>query len=158
MTQSECDDYLADREANPTHVESCDACQEAVRKLEALERGIAKARLEGDGAAVDPEALPVAAWEGASTRSWLAVMAVALVVAGLGLGGFVLLGINPIEGFVGALSGAMSAGHLLAVAKSAPNFLASAPMHVHAMIFAAFVLVNVIFVILLRKRLRGYDA
>jgi hypothetical protein len=158
MTRAECETFLADPESSPSHLDSCESCREEMRRLEALERGLASAKIAADLRNIAPDALPVASWEGASTRSWIAVIAVAAIVVGLGLGGFVLLGIDPADGFVAAMAGAASSSHLLTVAKSAPGFLADAPMHVHALIFAAFVIVNVIFVVLLRRRLRGYDA
>ena len=158
MTRPECDAFLADRESNPAHVESCASCRDEVKRLEALEARLDAAKVASSRVSISPDDLPVAAWEGASTRSWIAVLAVAAVVLGLGLVGFILLGISPVDGFVAALSGAASTRYLLTVAKSTPNFLASAPLHVHLMIFAAFVVVNVIFVALLRRRLRGYDA
>lgn len=158
MTRPECDAFLADRESNPTHVESCDSCRDEVRRLEALDRGIDDAKFEGAKLKISADDLPVAAWEGASTRSWVAVIAVTVIVLALGLGGFMMLGIGPVEGFVAALSGTASTRYLLTVAKSAPAFLATAPMHIHILIFVAFIVVNVIFVALLRRRLRGYDA
>lgn len=158
MTRPECEAYLADPESNPTHPESCESCSAEEQRLDALDRSLDAAKLTAAPNAISPEALPVASWEGASTRSWMAVIAVAAVVTALGLGGFVLLGIDPGEGFTAALSGAASTRYLLHVAKSVPNFLATAPMHVHVMIFVAFVVVNVIFAALLRRRLRGYDA
>lgn len=158
MTRRECEEFLADHESNPAHIESCDSCSEELRRLEALDRGLERARIDASASRLSPDALPVASWEGASTRSWIAVIAVAAIVVGLGLFGFILIGIDPVEGFSAALSGAASTRYLLTVARSAPNFLATAPMHVHAMIFVAFIVVNVIFVALLRRRLRGYDA
>ena len=158
MTPTGCDEYLADPVTNATHLESCESCRAAAKELEALDKGLSSAKLQVERRATDPDALPLAPWEGASTRSWIAVIVVAAIVAGLGRGGFALLGIDPIEGFIAAMSGAASTGHIVAVAKSAPDFLANAPMHVHLMIFAAFILVNVLFVALLRRRLRGYDA
>jgi hypothetical protein len=158
MTRPDCEAFLADRESNPTHVESCDSCREEVRRLESLDARLEATKLAAARVSISPDDLPVAAWEGASTRSWVTVLAVAAVVLGLGLVGFVLLGISPLNGFVAALSGAASTRYLLTVAKSTPNFLATAPLHVHLMIFAAFIVVNVIFVALLRRRLRGYDA
>lgn len=158
MTRAECETFLADPESSPSHLDSCESCREEVRRLDVLERGLASARIGAELPRISPEALPVASWEGASTRSWIAVIAVSAIVVGLGLGGFVLLGIDPADGFLAAMSGAASSRHLLTVARSTPGFLANAPLHVHALIFAAFVIVNVIFVALLRRRLRGYDA
>lgn len=158
MKRNECEEFLADHESNPTHVESCESCREELRRLEALDRGLEAAKLASGSSRLSPDEFPVASWEGASTRSWIAVIAVAAIVVGLGLFGFILLGIQPVEGFLAALSGAASSRYLLNVARSAPNFLAAAPIHVHVIIFIAFIVVNVIFVALLRRRLRGYDA
>lgn len=158
MTRPECEAFLADRESSPTHAESCEACREEARRLDALERRLDAAKLDAAPATMSPDDLPMAAWEGATSRSWIAVLVVAGIVLALGLGGFILLGIHPIDGFVAAMSGAASSGYLVSVARSAPGFLATAPMHVHALIFLAFIVVNVVFVALLRRRLRGYDA
>jgi hypothetical protein len=81
-----------------------------------------------------------------------------LFVALLGLGGFMMLGIPPLQGFVAATTGALPGGGFLKIVKSAPEFLANAPMHFHGLIIIAFVAVNVLFFALLRKRTRGYDA
>jgi len=158
MTRTDCEAFLADRESNPTHAESCESCREELRRLESLEARLEATKFAAARVSISPDELPVAAWEGAATRSWATVLVVAAVILGLGLVGFVLLGISPADGFVAALSGAASTRYLLTVAKSAPNFLAVAPLHVHLMIFGAFIVVNVIFVALLRRRLRGYDA
>jgi len=157
MTRPDCEAFLADHESNPTHAESCESCRAELARLEELEQSLERAKVAGS-TSLSPDALPLAPWEGASTRSWITVLIVAAVVLALGLGGFVMLGIAPLDGFIAALSGAASTRYLLTVARSAPNFLATAPMHVHILIFLAFIVVNVIFAILLRRRLRGYDA
>jgi len=128
-----------------------------MKELEAVERSLKDATLETSGDSVDPRELPLAPWEGARQRSWGLVLMVAVVVALMGLGGFVLLGIPPVQGFVAAITGSLPDRGLLKAVESAPHFLANAPLRVHLMIFAAFVLVNVLFVTLLRRRTRGYD-
>lgn len=158
MTRESCDAFLADPEANKAHIESCESCRQAMSKLQALDAGLAAVAVEPEGATVpDPEALPIAAWEGASNRPWSLVVGVALFVSILGIGGFMMLGIPPIQGFIAATTGALPGGGFLKIVKSAPDFLANAPMHIHALIIIAFVVVNILFFSLLRRRTRGYD-
>jgi len=149
MTPAGCDDYLADPESHPGHLDTCEACRKAAAGLEA-------AAIESRRDVV-PAALPLAPWEGARERSWATAAGVALLVALLGVAAFVVIGVSPIEGFLAAVASGLpgaGSGKLLEVV---PNILAGASRRTHMLIFAAAVAVNVILVALLRRRTRGYD-
>jgi hypothetical protein len=150
MTPAGCDDYLNDPEAHPGHLETCEACRKAAAGLEAAS---VAARRE-----VVPPSLPLAPWEGARERSWSTAIGVALFVALLGAIAFVVMGVSPLEGFFAAVTSGLPGSGSEKLVGAIPNFLAGASGGTHLLIFAAFVVVNVIFVALLRRRTRGYDA
>ncbi len=149
MTAPGCDDYLADPEANAKHVETCDACRRAIAELDA-------ATVEPRRDAI-PSSLPLAPWEGARQRSWATAMGVALFVATLGALAFFAIGVSPIEGFLAAVTSGLPGEGSEKLLGAIPNFLAGAPRRAHLLIVAAFVVVNVVLVALLRRRTRGYD-
>lgn len=149
MTPAGCDDYLADPEANARHLETCEACRKATAGLEA-----ATVRPHRDAV---PASLPLAPWEGARARSWSTAIGVAVVVAVLGVIAFVAIGVSPLDGFLAAVTSGLPGEGSEKLVGAIPNFLASASPRAHLLILAAFVVVNVVFVALLRRRTRGYD-
>lgn len=149
MTPAGCDDYLADPEAHPGHLETCEACRKAAAAIEAA---TVESRRD-----VVPAELPLAPWEGARERSWSTAIGVALLVAILGVVAFVVIGISPLEGFLAAVVSGLPGAGSEKLLEAVPNVLASASRGTHLLIFAAFVVVNVILVALLRRRTRGYD-
>lgn len=149
MTPTGCDDYLADPEAHPGHLETCDACRKAAVGLEA-------ASIEAKRDVV-PSSLPLASWEGARQRSWATAIAIALGVSLLAAGAFMAVGISPLAGFLAALTSGMPGEGSAKLVGAIPNFLAGASYGTRLLIAAAFVVVNVIFVAMLRRRTRGYD-
>ncbi|MBI2214471.1 MAG: putative metal-binding motif-containing protein [Acidobacteria bacterium] len=149
MTPAGCDDYLADPDAHPGHLETCDACRKAAAGLNA-------ASIEAKRDVVPPS-LPLAPWEGARQRSWSTAIAVALAVALVGGLAFIVIGVSPLEGFLAAVASGLPGDGAEKVIGAIPDLLAGASRRAHILIFAAFVVVNVIFVALLRRRTRGYD-
>jgi len=149
MTPAGCDDYLADPEAHPGHLETCEACRKAAAGLEA-------AAIESRRDVV-PVSLPLAPWEGARQRSWGTAIAIALGVSLIGGAAFMAVGISPLAGFLAALTSGMPGEGSGKLIGAIPGFLAGASRGTHFAIFAAFVAVNVILVALLRRRTRGYD-
>jgi hypothetical protein len=149
MTPAGCDDYLSDPEAHAGHLETCEECRRATEGLDA-------AIIEPVRDAV-PASLPLAPWEGARQRSWPTAISVALLVAILGAVAFVVIGVSPVEGFLAALTSGLPGEGSDKLVRAIPNFLAGASPRAHFLIIAAFIVVNVIFVALLRRRTRGYD-
>lgn len=149
MTTVDCDEYLADPEAHPGHLETCEACRKAA---EAIDAATVEARR-----AVVPQELPLAAWEGARQRSWATAIAIAAGVALLGGLAFLAIGVSPLEGFLAAVTSGLPGEGSAKLVGAIPNFLAGASRATHVAIFVAFVIVNAVFVLLLRKRTRGYD-
>ncbi len=149
MTPAGCDDYLADPESHAGHLETCDACRRAAATL-------AGATIEPARDAV-PASLPLAPWEGARQRSWSAAIGGAVVIAILGAIAFLVIGVSPLEGFLAAVTSGLPGEGWEKIAGAVPDFLAGRSRGAHLLIVAAFVVVNVIFVALLRRRTRGYD-
>ena len=149
MTPAGCDDYLADPEAHAGHLETCEACRKAAAAIDAA---TVESRRE-----VVPSELPLAPWEGARQRSWSTAIGVAAVVAILGVVAFGVIGVSPIEGFLAAVTSGLSGAGSDRILEALPNMLAGASRGTHLLILAAFVVVNVILVALLRRRTRGYD-
>ncbi|MCM2315296.1 MAG: hypothetical protein NDJ92_09125 [Thermoanaerobaculia bacterium] len=149
MTPAGCDDYLADPEAHAGHLETCDACRKAAAAIDAA---TVESRRD-----VVPAELPLAPWEGARQRSWSTAIGVALVVAILGAVAFFAIGVSPLEGFLAAVTSGLPGEGWEKIVGAVPNFLAGTSRGTHFLIVAAFVVVNVVFVALLRRRTRGYD-
>jgi anti-sigma factor RsiW len=149
MTPAGCDDYLADPEAHPGHLETCEACRKAAAGLEA-------ASIESRRDVI-PAALPLAPWEGARQRSWWTAIGVALLVALLSVLAFVVIGVSPLEGILAAVASGLPGAGSQKLLEVVPDVLAGASRRTHLLIFAAAVVVNVILVALLRRRTRGYD-
>lgn len=134
----ECQKYLEDPEANVGHLAECESC-----------RTLAE-RLSVDGSsAPDPRSsveLPLAPWEGASYRAWPLVIAALVVVGLIALLLFVVTGTSPAS----LAANVPSAGAIVATLQ---HFGAAAP----GVIAVLFVLVNALFIALLRRAPRGID-
>lgn len=157
MTGVKCEEYLADPAAFESHLDSCESCRAAAAELERLDRGISRAAGVDPGPSTAPANLPLAPWEGARQRSWGPVIAVGALVAILGAIAFLIVGISPLDGFLAAMTSSLPGSGLGRIVRTAPNLLAKAPLGVHILIFVSFIVVNVIFVALLRRRTKGYD-
>jgi len=81
-----CERYIEDPEANAAHLETCEACRELFGELDAP---VAAHR------PISVDALPLAAWEGASHRSWPLVVAGAVLLIGIAAALFAIAGISP---------------------------------------------------------------
>lgn len=161
MTRITCDEYRENPERFAGHLAECADCREAAAQLDRLDAVLATdmvdTRPEFSGDLLDH--LPIAPWEGASHRAWSLVGLVAsiLIVGAAAL--FSLGGISPVEGFRAVFSGSTSpvVGSLEAVG-SVPTLLAHAPTKFHILLGIAFIIVNLLFIVLLRRTPRGYDA
>lgn len=135
-----CDEYLQDPEANAAHLETCPECR-------AIEADLA-AEVEIQHRPLNVDALPMAAWEGASHRTWPLV--VAGIVAALTL--------------AIVLSAAANVSPVHAVRQSLPSLealltflqLTGRAMGV-PLVAVLFVAINTILFLLLRRAPKGVD-
>lgn len=146
--KDDCQRYLEDPEAHAAHPETCAECA-ALALLDA-ESADAVAPLR-----VDPASLPVAPWEGASHRAWPLVLG--------GLAGIVILalalcaaaGLSPVHV---AESSLVPVNKSLDLAVHAGNSLRAASAAAQIGFGVAFVVVNALLFVLLRRAPRGIDA
>ncbi len=101
------------------------------------------------------DALPLAAWEGATYRSWGLVIGGAVVVIALALGLFLVAGSSPMAAVRAALP---SLEIISAGVKLASGAVQNAPVRWQVGIAVAFVVVNTLFFLLLRRAPKGLDA
>ncbi|HEX8619771.1 MAG TPA: hypothetical protein VF911_19470 [Thermoanaerobaculia bacterium] len=149
-----CDDYFDDPEKNAAHLETCASC----RALEDAMSGELDDALELEPRPIHVEALPLAAWEGASHRTWPLVAAGASSVLILAIVLFLAAGTPPLRGIAAAVTSSVTSFE--ATAKFFQYFgsgLHSAPAAVHVVIAVLFVVINSILFLLLRRAPKGID-
>jgi hypothetical protein len=140
-----CERYIEDPEANAAHLETCEACRELFGELDA------------PAAAHRPisvDALPLAAWEGASHRSWPLVVAGALLLIGIATALFAVAGISPRV----LIMQLPSRDVMASVINGGGAFVQNAPRGWQIGIGIGFLVVNTILYVLLRRSPRGVDA
>jgi hypothetical protein len=148
MNRESCERYLEDPEANASHLASCEDC----RAFDASLRD--QSSVLGPRSSVAPEAMPMAAWEGASHKSWPLVAAGLIALAVIAILLCAAAGTSPLE----VLKGNVPSGDILSsMVRLAPGFIQNAPRSWQVFIVAAFVVVNAIFVALLRRAPKGLD-
>jgi predicted anti-sigma-YlaC factor YlaD len=139
-----CQRYLEEPEAHARHLAECEDCRALFDTL-----GISV-----DNRPVAVESLPLAPWEGATHRSWPLVAGGALLVLAVAVGVCLWAGVPPLRIVQSSL------GMLQAVRSSimsASEFLREKPVWQVGFGFA-FVAVNTVLVLLLRRAPRGIDA
>ena len=138
MNPDSCQRYLEDPEANAAHLAQCEKCRALVETLDE--------RLEASGLGPRASELPLASWEGASYRSWPLVIGGALLVGVLAAVLLAVAGTSPLS-VIGTVP--------------SPSVIMSTLQHVGAsapvLVCVLFVLVNAIFIALLRRAPRGID-
>lgn len=160
MTDPACQRWIDDPDANRAHLSGCEDCRKRASRLERLDRDLAATMPEASGsiAALVADRLPVAPWEGARHRAWALagiVLAAAFLIAAAG---FFLVGIPPIEGFRETARGLLRAREVgFVVTSSLGELLRNAPRAFHVAVAVAFVVVNALLLLLLRRGPRGYD-
>jgi hypothetical protein len=148
MTTDACERYLQDPEANARHLEGCEQCRALFATLDASVRH--------DPIRVD--ALPLAAWEGASHRAWSLVIGAALGVAALAIALFLVVGESPIHQVKRAITASLPAEILVSMLRMFGGAVRSAPAAWQIAIGIGFVAVNAVLYMLLRRAPRGIDA
>lgn len=147
MNDDACDRYLEDPEANAAHLVECRECAALFASLD--EQG-------ARGSSVAVESLPLAPWEGAkSSGTWRLVTAVLIVFASAAALAMWITGIS--MGDLAA-AGVADVAMLPALAELAGDGLRQAPGRWQIGLVVAFVVVNIVFVALLRRPTRGLDA
>ncbi len=149
MTRT-CEQYLENPELSRGHLAECESC----RRLEAW------LNVSPDGGSQHGSILnrlPVASWEGAAHRSWpLAIITILLVLIA-SAGFFLIAGVSPAQGFAASLRELVPRVDMVIVATSFAELLKRAPASFHIIVVTAFIAVNLLFALLLRRPAKGYD-
>ncbi|MGZ5492899.1 MAG: hypothetical protein ACXW3E_05195 [Thermoanaerobaculia bacterium] len=146
MNREFCKQYLEDPEANASHLAECAACRAFAESLQGS--GL------GPRASVDVEALPLAAWEGASHRAWPLVAAGAIAVAAIAALLFMATGTSPMQILRGKVP---STDVVASFVRLFSGAVQNAPVAFQIVVAVLFVIVNAIFIALLRRAPRGID-
>jgi hypothetical protein len=149
-----CEQYLEDPDAHAAHTDTCPSC----RALFGAMSGELDATLTIDARPLRIDALPLAAWEGASHRTWPLVIAGAVSVLVLAIVLFLAAGMPPLRGIAHAVtSGITSVEATTKFFQLFGNGLHSAPLLVHVTIAVLFVMINTLLFFLLRRAPKGID-
>ena len=146
MNSPDCQRYLEDPEGQESHLADCAACRAVAA---GLDDGTTLSVLK-----VDPDALPLAPWEGASHRSWPLVAGGAVTVVTLAIACGLMSGVSPMH--------VVDAG-MLSV-DGARSFIFASAATLRSASFAQqigfgvlFVAVNALLLVLLRRAPRSFD-
>lgn len=147
MNDDDCRRYVADPEASPAHLETCERC-----------RAMFGDDLVARTMPLPPLALPVAPWEGASYRSWALVAGAGLGVFAVACTLFAVAGISPLGGMAAAIGRAFPSLEIIqTVVFRMSGALRQVPGPWQVGIAIAFVVVNALLVLLLRRSTKGLD-
>lgn len=157
---TDCERYQDDPEANAAHLEACGECVTLVEELDRLEKNVQNLGLEPrpDFQSQLAKRLPLAPWEEARYRSWGLVAAVLATLLILVFGAFLAAGVNPIHALRTLVSRILPVMSPWELATSFSTLISTAPASFHVTVGILFVVVNVVLLVLLRRRPRGYDA
>ena len=148
MKNESCERYLADPEANASHLDTCEECRALFAPPDVAAQPVA----------ISVDAMPMASWEGASHRSWPLAIAAGAVVLFSAVVLFVIAGVTPIAGVVRAFVAAIpSADLIFSASRLVGTGLQHAPLSWQVAIGVGFVAVNTVFFLLLRRAPRGID-
>ena len=143
----DCQRYLEDPEANAAHLRTCAKCNaEAIALAE-------KAAVEPPS--LDLNALPLAPWEGSQHRAWPLVLATGAVVMIVALALLDAAGMSPLHVVEGSLT---SMEAIRTQLSRAANSLRAATLGAQIAFALAFIVVNGLLIVLLRRAPRGIDA
>jgi hypothetical protein len=135
-----CEEYLQDPEANAAHLESCEMCRaiegDLDDNIEILHRPLSV------------DALPMAAWEGASHRTWPLVAAGLVATCTLAVVLSAYAGISPLT----AVTSSMPSLQALLTFLQLTGRAIGAPV-----VGVLFIAINTILFFLLRRAPRGVD-
>ena len=146
MNGPDCQRYLEDPEGHAGHLAECADCRAVAA---GLEDGTTLPALK-----VDPDALPLAPWEGASHRSWPLVAGGALTVVTLAIACGLMSGVSPMH-VVDA--GMLSVDGWRGLIFAAATALRSASSAWQVGFGVLFIAVNALLFVLLRRAPRSFD-
>jgi hypothetical protein len=145
-----CEAYLQDPDQHETHLETCVTCRELFAELDA------EVAVTPRPIAVD--SLPLAAWEGASHRTWPLVAAGFAAISILAVALFIAAGTPPLRGIARAVASSFTSFEAASkFFQLFGNGLHSAPAVVHVTVGVLFVAINSLLFILLRRAPKGID-
>jgi hypothetical protein len=148
LTSSDaCQQYLEDPEANAGHLQMCAECR-------AVNAGLA-AKTDAEPPSIDIDALPLAPWEGSSHRPWPLVLGGTAIVVGIALALLDAAGLSPLHVAESSLTSMDAIRGLL---NRAATSLRSASLGAQIAFGVAFIIVNALLILLLRRAPRGIDA
>ena len=147
MTDDACQRYLEDPEANAAHLQTCAECRAVSAALSE------KASVEP--ASIDLNTLPLAPWEGSSHRPWPLVLGLGAVLIIIALALCDAAGMSPVHVAESSLA---SMEVIRGLVNSATTSLRGASFGWQIAFGAAFLIVNALLVVLLRRSPRGIDA
>jgi hypothetical protein len=147
MTNDECHRYLEDPEANAAHLQTCAECR-------AVSAALAE-KSDVEPAPIDVNALPLAPWEGSSHRPWPLVLGITAVVVAIALALCDAAGLSPLHVAESSLT---SMEAMRGIIDRATASLRSASLVWQIAFGAAFLIVNGLLIVLLRRSPRGMDA
>lgn len=154
MTKTPCELYAENPDAHAAHAAECRDCAGLNERLDQLDRFIAAGSFESRPLSTTP---PLAPWEGASLRAWPLAAVAALAIVFISSLLFMMAGVSPWGGLAAALRSEVPGIGLFRAATIAGDTLQQAPARFQVLLLSAFILVNVLFVILLRRAPRGVD-
>ncbi|HVS30118.1 MAG TPA: hypothetical protein VMS98_01570 [Thermoanaerobaculia bacterium] len=141
MTDEACRRYLEEPEAHAAHLGQCAECRRVFGNLE----------VPVEHRPVRVEALPLAPWEGAGHRAWALVIGGSIGLAALAMALFAAAGVSPLQ------MNLPSTDVVLSIFRLFSGAIQNAPATWQIAIGIAFVAVNALFVVLLRRAPRGID-
>jgi len=147
MTEDACQRYLEDPEANAAHLQTCAGCR-------AVSAALAE-KSDVEPAPIDINALPLAPWEGSSHRPWPLVLGITTVVIAVALALCDAAGLSPLHVAESSLTSMEAMRGLIDRATAS---LRSASIVWQIAFGVAFLIVNGLLIVLLRRSPRGMDA
>jgi hypothetical protein len=144
MKTDSCQRYLEDPEANAGHLETCEECRALFADPDVPFRH----------EPIDIADLPLAPWEGAAHRPWPLIAGTVLAVLAAAVALFTVSGVSPLHGFTHAVQSGIPSLEVLELLASGVQH---APPAFRLLAILAFVVVNSLLYLLLRKAPKGLD-
>lgn len=148
MKTDRCQRYLEDPEKHAAHLAECAECTALFRELD----------WRVGATVVQLETLPLAEWEGAAYRPWPLVAGTSLAVVAMATALFMMDGVSPLAGMAGVVRANVPSADLVAsLLRLASTAVQNAPAAWQIGIGVSFIVINVLFILLLRRAPKGID-